>query len=95
MIMRGLNVALVFALLGIVTVLSAPTPNPNPTPLPKNVFRPDSIGMGYKDRVADRPRKFLPFPGKFGVVLDKSNTPRPDEPDQVDRVDSVDSVDRD
>lgn len=87
--MRGLSIPLVFALLFIVTVLSAPTP------LPKKIFRPENMGMGYEDRVVDGPRKFLPFPGKFGVILNESNTPRPDKPDHVDRVDHVDSVDRD
>lgn len=85
--MHLLNIALVFALFFMANILATPVP------LPKRVFRPENVGMGYKGRAVGRPREFLPFPGRFGVVLDHTNTPRPDKPDKVDRVDTVDSVD--
>jgi hypothetical protein len=88
--MHFFNVTLAFALFALVTGVHAA-----PTPLPKRVFRPERIGMGYKDRVTPLAQEFVPFPGKFfgGLELDSTNTPRPDRPDKVDRVDSVDSVD--
>ncbi|KAA8905358.1 hypothetical protein FN846DRAFT_907478 [Sphaerosporella brunnea] len=57
-----------------------------PTPMPKNVFRPENIGMGYRGRKTSGPRNFPPFPGRFGRILG------PEDVNQ--RVDSVDKVDK-
>jgi len=77
---------ILLALTTLTTIASAA-----PAPTPKNVFRPENIGMGYRGRKTSGPRNFPPFPGAFGRVLG----PQDAEPrvDRVDRVDSVDKVD--
>lgn len=87
--MQALKITLFLAFLLLLGVLALPVP------YPKRVFRPEQIGMGYKDRVTPPARDFAPFPGKLfgGLVLDHTNTPRPDVPDKVEAVDEVDEVD--
>ncbi|KAF8242149.1 hypothetical protein K440DRAFT_619191 [Wilcoxina mikolae CBS 423.85] len=75
---------ILLALTALATIASAA-----PAPDPKNVFRPENIGMGYRGRKTSGPRNFPPFPGAFGRILG----PQDAEP-RVDRVDKVDSVDK-
>jgi hypothetical protein len=63
-----------------------------PTPEPKNIFRPENIGMGYRGRKTSGPRNFPPFPGNFGRILGPEDVERVDRVDKVDTVDGADSV---
>ncbi|KAA8893306.1 hypothetical protein FN846DRAFT_923743 [Sphaerosporella brunnea] len=63
-----------------------------PAPMPKNVFRPENIGMGYRGRKTSGPRSFPPFPGHFGKILGPSDVQKVDAVDKVDRVDGVDGM---
>ncbi|KAI5850836.1 hypothetical protein BZA05DRAFT_474175 [Tricharina praecox] len=61
-------------------------------PVPKNVFRPENYGMGYRGRKTSGPRNYQPFPGAFGRILGPDDAePRVDRVDKVDCVDKVDS----
>ena len=62
-------------------------------PTPKNVFRPENIGMGYRNRQTTGPLIFPPFPGAFGRILGPEDAENVvDEVDKVDRVDPVDRI---
>ncbi|CCX07591.1 Protein of unknown function [Pyronema omphalodes CBS 100304] len=53
-----------------------------PVAEPKNVFRPENIGMGYCGRKVSGPRTYEPFPGKFGKILGPEDALRETEVDQ-------------
>jgi hypothetical protein len=83
--MQFTAILLVFSALELLTLAA-------PAPVPKNVFRPENIGMGYRGRKTSGPRNFPPFPGNFGRILGPEDVERVDRVDKVDTVDGVDSV---
>jgi len=85
-----MHLANAIALLAATLLLAGPAVA---APAPKNVFRPENFGMGYRGRKTSGPRNYLPFPGSLGRILGPEDAePRVDRVDPVDCVDKVDGV---